>query len=45
MKVVVPAIVPTFAIMYKYQDNTTLRTGSDFEALKYLSTALNFKFT
>ena len=33
-----------FAKMYVYPDGSRMRAGTDLEALKYLSLALNFQF-
>ncbi len=43
LTVVQPSANP-FAKLYIYPDGSTLRTGADHEALKYLASALNFNF-
>ena len=40
-----PLNAQVFVKLYVYHDGRTLRTGADHEALKYLASAMNFKFS
>ena len=42
VKVVLPNVSHAFARVWEYPDNSTVRSGADFEAAKYLASALNF---
>ena len=42
VKVVLPNVSHAFARVWEYPDSSTVRCGADFEAAKYLASALNF---
>ena len=42
VEVVLPNVSHAFARVWTYPDNSTVRCGADFEAAKYLASALNF---